>query len=185
MATLAIKPGYEDVWVRGRPTRCTELKEVFQAGIIHAIAGAAGCVAKTEIIDSGIDVTITHEIAGPRDRLTINLQLKCTESGNSNDDFVKVRVPKRRYDDYRYEGKHEPLILVAQLIHSEVDEWVGHANSLTHFSARNYWVNLTGKSASKIAGNGDVTVKVPTENAFDDAALVELFALHRKGELPL
>ncbi|MDK8483683.1 DUF4365 domain-containing protein [Corynebacterium sp. MSK105] len=185
MTALAIKPGYEKVWVRGRPTRRTELKEEFQAGVIHAIAGAAGCVAKTESIDTGIDVTVTHETKNVRDRLTINLQLKCTEKGNATDEFVKVKVSKQRYDDYRFEGKHEPLILVAQLVHPDMDEWVGHEETLTHLSARNYWINLTGAQPSTVADGGDVIVNVPTANVFDDAALVELFALHRRGELPL
>lgn len=185
MTALAIRLGYEKEWVRGRPTRQTELKEEFQAGVIHAIAGAAGCVAKTESIDTGIDVTVTHETRNVRDRLTINLQLKCTEKGSVNDKFVKVKVSKQRYDDYRFEGKHEPLILVAQVVHPDMDEWVGHEGTLTQFSARNYWVNLTGEKPSNVGNNGDVIVKVPTTNVFDDAALVELFALHRKGELKL
>ncbi|OFN35762.1 hypothetical protein HMPREF2562_07110 [Corynebacterium sp. HMSC077G07] len=185
MTALAIRSGYEEVWVRGRPTRRTELKEEFQAGVIHAIAGAAGCVAKTESIDTGIDVTVTHETKNVRDRLTINLQLKCTEKGNANDEFVKVKVSKQRYDDYRFVGKNEPLILVAQLVHPDMNEWVGHEDALTQLSARNYWINLTGEKPSDVADDGDVIVKIPTANVFDDAALVELFALHRRGELKL
>lgn len=185
MTALAIRPGYEEVWVRGRPTRRTELKEEFQVGIIQVIAVAAGCVAKTEGIDSGIDMTVTHETQGVRDRITINLQLKCTEKGSAKDEFVKVKVPKQRYDQYRHQGKNQPLILVAQLVHPDVDKWVGQEDTLTYLGARNYWVNLTGEKASNVADDGNVIVKVPTANVFDDAALVELFALYRRGELPL
>lgn len=185
MTALAIRRGYEEVWVRGRPTRYTELKEQFQTGIIHAIAGAAGCVATTESIDTGIDVVVTHETQGVRDRRTINLQLKCTEIGSFHDDFIKVKVSKQRYDDYRFEGKNQPVILVAQLLAPAMDQWVGHDDKFTYLSARNYWVNLTGEKPSAVADGGDVIVNVPTTNVFDDAALVELFALYRRGELSL
>ncbi|MFS0213603.1 DUF4365 domain-containing protein [Corynebacterium striatum] len=185
MTTLVMKPGYEEVAVRGRPTRTTDLKEYFQACVISAIAGAAGCVAKTEIIDTGVDVTVTHETRGARDRRTINLQLKCTEVGDVNDEYLKVKVPKQRYDEYRYVGKNEPVILVAQLIHTEVDEWVSHKDRETQLRARNYWCNLTGAEKSDVADDGYVIVKVPTAHVFDDAALVDLFAQYTKGVLPL
>ncbi|WP_048379430.1 DUF4365 domain-containing protein [Corynebacterium renale] len=185
MTALQVKPGSEEVWRRGRPTRYAELKEEFQAGVICAIAGAAGCVAKNERIDSGIDITVTHEIQGVRDRRTINLQLKCTEKGSVNDRFVKVKVSKQRYDEYRFVGKNEPLILVAQLVHPEMAEWVSHEEALTQLKARNYWINLTGAVPSNVANGGDVTVNIPTSNVFDDAALVELFALYRLGKLAL
>lgn len=183
MTALATKTEYEGGLVRGRPSRTPNLKELFQAGVVSSIAAAAGCVAKCETIDTGIDVTVTYETCGARDRTTINLQLKCTEKGDVTSEYVTVKVPKSRYDEYRYEGKNEPLILVAQLIHPEIDHWIDHGGAVTYLGARNYWLNLTGLEKSDVADNGDVTVRVPTKNVFDDAALIELFTQHIKGSV--
>lgn len=185
MTRLVPMPGLEKLTVRGRNRRKSNLKELFQEGVISSIASAAGCAVTPDPLDTGIDVVVTHEISGLTDRRTINLQLKCTEVGDPRDEFVRVKVTKTRYDEYRSHGKHEPLILVAQVISPEQDDWVNHADQFTHFSARNYWLNPTGLQASKVADGGDVTVEVPTKNVFDDAALVRLFAEHRQGVLPL
>lgn len=185
MTRLVAEPGFEEFTVRGRSKRTSSLKELFQTGVITTIASAAGCTAITEQIDTGIDLIVTQELTGMGDRRTINLQLKCTEVGSPGDKFVNVKVSKNRYNEYRFVGKHEPLILVAQLVSPKQEEWVDQSGRFTNFFARNYWQNLTGYDESSVADDGDVTVKVPTTNVFDDEALIRLFAEYRKGVLKL
>lgn len=105
MTALTAESGCDGFMVRGLSKRKSDLKELFQLGVITSISSAAGCSVKSDIVDTGIDVSLSHEIAGLTDRRTINFQLKCTEQGSPEAKFIEVRVPKKRYDEYRYEGK--------------------------------------------------------------------------------
>lgn len=168
--------------VRGLPTRNTDIKEQFQVGLIHAIASAAGCTTKSDSIDAGDDITISHQITGLRDKCSINFQLKCTESVINKSGKLVVEMPLQRYDQMREVGKIEAHILIAQQVKPDRDEWVCVSGENSEFRAKNFWLNLTGYPA--FTGKSDkVKVSVPTSQVFDDSALVRMFAQLREREL--
>ena len=184
MTVITPKPDLDPYMVRGLPGRETDIKEQFQIGIFHAIASAAGCNISVENIDSGIDIILTHEINGIIDRCSINFQLKCTENELDSNGNVVVEITRKRYDQMRHVGKNAPAILIAQKVISERDDWVCFSGNFSEFRAKNYWLNLTGREARNVSNpSSKIQIRVPTDNVFDDMALVYMFAQHRKGKL--
>lgn len=182
MTTLTSEPHLQRFMVRGLPTRKTDIKEQFQIGLIHAIASAAGCTTKSDSIDAGDDLTVSHQITGLADKCSINFQLKCTETVVNKSGNLVVEMPVQRYDQMREVGKIEAHLLIAQQVAPVRDDWVCVSGLHSEFRAKNYWLNLTGLPA--FTGDSEkVTVPVPTTQVFDDSALIQLFAKLRQGEL--
>lgn len=182
MTALATKPELKEFMFRGLRNQKNKLKEELQTAVVQGIAAAAGCNIAQYRIDDGIDILVTHTTE-ELDEALIRFQLKCTANGSPDDGFVSVKVSKKRYDQYRERDKTLPVILVAQIIHSEQEEWIDHNGSYTMLGGRNYFLNLTGMKESGVQDGGDVTVRVPTSNVFDDDTLIQLFAQLRKGVL--
>lgn len=167
---------------RGLENQEGKLKEEFQTAVVQGIAAAAGCNVAHYRIDDGIDILLAHNTE-ELDEAHIRFQLKCTASGSLDDGYVSVKVSKKRYDQYRRPDKIIPIILVAQIVYSEREEWITHDGSYTMLGGRNFYLNLTGMKESQVQDGGNVTVRVPTSNVFDDDALIHLFAQLRKGVL--
>lgn len=182
MTTLATRPELQEFMFRGLENQKEKLKEEFQTAVVQGIAAAAGCNVARYSIDDGIDIMIAHNTK-ELDEAHIRFQLKCTASSSPDKNFVSVKVSKKRYDEYRKPNKTIPLILVAQTICSEQEKWIAHDGSYTIFGGRNFYLNLTGMEESQVQDGGQVTVRVPTSNVFDDDALIHLFAQLRKRVL--
>ena len=110
--------------------------------------------------------------------------MKCTENELDSNGNVVVEITRKRYDQMRHVGKNAPAILIAQKVISERDDWVCVSGNFSEFRAKNYWLNLTGREARNVSNpSSKIQIRVPTDNVFDDMALVYMFAQHRKGKL--
>lgn len=186
MTALTDDPGLKQYMVRGGLVqgRISESKEQLQMSVIRAFASAAGCNILESSIDEGIDITLTHQITGIKDRLTINFQLKCTEKEVNKSGNLIVRLSCQRYEEMCSQGKHEPMILVAQHVVPRVDDWISIGGDHTKIYVKNYWLNLTGMKEHNVSSpKGKIDVHVPAENIFDDSTIIRLFAQYRKGAL--
>lgn len=167
--------------VRGYRSLRSNFKEEFHVGVFQAIAAAAGCIYSKGSIDAGIDASLRHQISDPCDCACIDFQLKCTEKPINASGELCVQLSVKRYNEMCTTGKTVPTILVAQQIVPKEDNWVDCSGQYSEFRVNNYWINLTGMASS---GNKEsVQVKVPTNQVFDDAALIKMFAQVRKGVL--
>lgn len=184
MTALATNHPYGKNLARGYDSRRTNLQEQFQYGIIASIVAAAGCNLGEFRFDDGSDGTIAHQINGITDRKFLNIQLKCTSSQLIHKGaHLPVKMSRDRYDEMRIPGKTLPFILVAHQIPKPQDEWVEIGNHASILHNKSYWTNLTGAPAATATGD-QVTVNVPTDSVFDDAALVEIFAQIREDRFP-
>lgn len=167
--------------IRGLTTRETDLKEMFQLGLVHSFAAAAGCNVSVPVIDNGIDVTLTHELPGQQD-IPLKVQLKAVTHGwNAGRTQISAQVTKTRYEQYTWIEPMVPTIVVIMDLPADPASWIWSRHPYTALRHCAYWVNLEGYPPVTVA---KPTVSAPTSNVFDDRAICEMMARIRDGGKP-
>ena len=174
-------PGIDGIG-RGGHQRITNQMELFQRGIVVAIASSAGFSYSIPQLDDGIDIEINDPISNTADiPASIAIQLKSTCTGFDTNDCLHSRMTVKRYDEFRYYRYVQPRIVVIMDLPRNQDDWYkiqADGSSLVRNSC--YWTSLVG--APKISGTQKyVNVKARKDHPFDDATLCMLMAKTRRG----
>jgi hypothetical protein len=162
-------------FVRGN-LRIKARMEMLQNGQLYAIAAAAGCTMSKPEPDDGIDWQLTHTSAQhiiDRD-VDLKIQLKSTSTVEADpaSGFVAVSLSNDRFELMARRPVTIKRILVAMIVPPDIENWVtsSHQGLTVHHGA--YWVSMAGMTPNAAAKS--TTVRVPTSQIFDDAALCRI-----------
>lgn len=169
--------------LRGLPTRRTNLMEAFQTGVVSALAAAAGCKSVADwSVDDGVDMTLTHSLAG--ERVSVDLQLKATSSGwNAANDSITVSMSRTRFDELRSTTNSAPTILVVMDLPKDQADWASVIPPETKLQHAIYWRSLRGEPP-RPGQSKDVSVSVAAGSVFDDHVICQIMARLRAGGVP-
>lgn len=167
---------------RGSRDRITNQMELFQRGIIVAIASSAGFGYAIPQWDDGIDIQIKNSSNNTCDiPLSIDIQLKSTRSGFDKNGYIHSRMTAKRYNEYRIERRLEPRIVVIMDLPEKREDWYkiqADGSSLVRNCC--YWTSLAGASGIPDEQQS-VDIKARRDHPFDDATLCMLMAKTRQG----
>lgn len=168
--------------VRGSTTRISDFKEMYQEGLIRAIAAASGVVVSRPEIDEGIDLLLTHRshVHTTVDKARLEVQLKATETPPTGKGF-SVQIAEDRYDYLRAADPAIPKILIVMSVPPSQDDWVHLTDKRARVRHSAYWVNLDGAPATTAK---EPTVTAPLTQRFDDRALCEMMVRIGAGGKP-
>ncbi|WP_413193677.1 DUF4365 domain-containing protein [Pararobbsia alpina] len=158
---------------------------------VHAVAASAGveCVVSGRISDNeGVDLRLFGNGPFPdgvkRRFAQLDVQIKATSGKPAHVDgaFSYSLRDVSKYDLYRCRTRTPPCILVALFLPESRAEWV--AQDICALSLRRcaYWLSLRG--APETSNATSVTIRFPTDQVFDAAALKTLMRLAASDEFP-
>jgi hypothetical protein len=159
-------------------------KEKFSDVFVNAAAAVAGfATAPPGVDDDSIDWTIAETGGGGTTRSPrLELQLKCTTVPDFTPDTLRFDLSLKNYDDLRHADYQVPRILVVVVAPLAVGDWLhmdGHALVLRTCA---YWLSLRGQPG--VPNTTSVRVHLPKVQRFDAAALHDIMARVRQGQLP-
>ena len=151
-------------------------KDHFSRAIVRAVAATAGVRATVpEHDEDSEDISFAAPDADtPGAKL--DAQLKCSQNVTPEGDAFSFTLPVKNYNDLRW-PEHElyvPRILIVIHVPADPAEWMGCAPDKITLKRCAYWVSLAG--AAPTENTSTVTVKIPTEQVFDAAALLAQLA---------
>ncbi|MFD7656936.1 DUF4365 domain-containing protein [Actinosynnema sp. NPDC059797] len=164
----------------------TASMEILQIGYLHAVAAAARCSIATPIPDKKLDWLVTHQSTahtGGDDEVTLKVALKATKTIPSNPKGGSFGFTLKN-GHLEYLNYFEPTvnrILVVMLLPQKIDDWIRASGDYLELRHCCYWVNLAGE---KITGKERTTVRVPTDQVFDDQALCAIMERIGSGGRP-
>ena len=120
--------------------------EQFSRAYVQAVAAAAGVsVAKPEVDDDSIDLTLQRRTVGTiRRSPRLDLQLKATYADCLSHDQLSYDLKVKNYDDLRDTALAVPRILVVVLLPANVEKWVDHSEDQLALFRCGYWLSLRG-----------------------------------------
>jgi hypothetical protein len=168
--------------VRGSTKRLQNFKEMYQEGLIRAIAAASGVVIATPGIDEGIDLILTHRsnVHTHVDVARLEVQLKATETPPNSNGF-SVQLAQDRYNMLRSENPAVSKILIVMSVPRSQDDWIHLTDKRARVRHSAYWVNLDGAPATTAK---EPTVTAPLTQRFDDRALCDMMVRIGGGGKP-
>lgn len=168
--------------VRGSITRVSDFKEMYQEGLVRAIAAASGVVVAKPDVDEGIDLILTHrsDVHTALDKARLEVQLKATATAPSGTGF-NVQIAQDRYDMLRTANPAVPKILIVMSVPPSQDDWIHLTDKRARVRHSAYWVNLDGAPATTAK---KPTVTAPLLQRFDDRALCEMMVRIGGGGKP-
>jgi hypothetical protein len=167
------------------PQTFTDCMEQLQEGYVAAVAATAACSFQPVSRDTyGMDVLLVRPAAPGIEEISVYAQLKSTTTlrVDPNKKDFPYQFKKRDYFERlavtRQNGPKAILIVMA------TSPWQGRWTASSHTELRVqhccYWVSLEGRTVP--AGVQSPTVRVPTKNVFDAAALTDVLDRLDRGE---
>jgi hypothetical protein len=164
----------------------TASMEILQIGYLHAVAAAAKCSIAAPNPDKRLDWIITHQsnahTAGD-DEATLKVALKSTTqvAANPSGDTFPFTLKNEHLKYLSYVDPTVNRIMVAMVLPPNIDDWIRANGNYLELRHCCYWVNLSGWP---ITGQERTTVRVPTDQVFDDYALCGIMASIGSGGKP-
>lgn len=164
----------------------TTCMELLQEGFVASVAATAGCTAEFKHRDvHGFDVLITRPSEAGTQEVSVYAQLKNTTT--------KKPDPRKSHFSYKFKDRdnlkrlagprNDPkAILLVMTTTAAQMEWTEVSHDFLTLRHCCYWVHLEGMPVDPNVRSP--TVRVPTANRFDAAALRELMDKLDRG-LPL
>lgn len=182
----AINKGHQKTTLLRGDLADTASMEILQIGYLHAVAAAAKCSIATPNPDKRLDWLVTHQSSSHTagdDEVTLKLALKATTTvpANPTGNSFSFTLKNEHLEYLTYLQPTVNRILVVMLLPSNIDDWIiAHSNylELRHCC---YWVNLSGHP---ITGRDRTTIRIPTNQLFDDRALCGIMARIGSGGRP-
>lgn len=166
---------------RGSVNRITNQMELFQRGIVVAIASSAGFNYSIPGFDDGIDISIIDPSRNNHDfPSTIDVQLKSTRNEFDSHNYIHSRMSAERYEQFRTERSLVPRIVVIMNLPKEREDWYNiqkDGSSLVRNCC--YWTSLVDAPTIR-SGQKTVDIKAGKDHPFDDATLCMLMAKTRQ-----
>ncbi|MCZ7415317.1 DUF4365 domain-containing protein [Streptomyces sp. WMMC897] len=161
------------------------MMEQLQEGYVTSVAATAGCTVERVSRDLwSADVQfIRPPLTALEEEAMVFAQLKSTtlvEPGPAKE-FFSYQFSKRQYFDHMVKPrKNQKAILIVMAVPPQQRQWteVGHDGLITRRCC--YWVHLEGVYAAPEIQRP--TVKIPTKNTFDAAALTLILDKVDRGE---
>lgn len=156
-------------------------KEQFSQAYVRAIAAVAGfAVAKPEVDDDSIDLSIKSRFHSVRPQLDV--QLKCTETLELADTQMGFPLKQKNYLDLSAPDVLVPRILVVLRVPADLTEWIHQDEDQLHMRRCGYWVNLAGFPVTQ--NDTSTTIQVPRSNRFTADALRNMMSRIADGGRP-
>ncbi|WP_081900196.1 DUF4365 domain-containing protein [Allokutzneria albata] len=160
--------------------------EILQIGYLHAVAAAAKCSIGTPVPDKKLDWVATHQSSAHTagdDEVTLKIALKATATvpANPASDFFSFTLKNEHLEYLSYLNPTVNRILVVMLLPPKIEDWIRAGCDYLELRHCCYWVNLSGH---KITGRERTTVRVPTNQVFDDRALCAIMERIGSGGRP-
>jgi hypothetical protein len=157
--------------------------EQLQEAYVYAVASTSGCTVETKRRDIyGIDLEIKKPVGPGVEELTIYFQLKNTTTiapDHSKSDFP-YQFKKRTYMEHLAMVRTNPkALLLVMVTDPDQSRWTSCADTHMSMTRCCYWMNLEG-AAVPVAQSP--TVRVPTAQIFDAAALNAMFDRLQRGK---
>ncbi|KLU25816.1 hypothetical protein EOS_13120 [Caballeronia mineralivorans PML1(12)] len=158
---------------------------------LHAIASHAGVNCKTSNRhddNAGIDAVLTgwepFPNGGCLTEVDVKVQLKASvktpfDDGESLSYFL---FGTQQYDDLRRVTHASPQILAVLFLPPKAEDWLTHSQEQLVLRKCAYWVSLRG--APPTNNHAGVTVRIPKNQVFDGAGLMQLMASISRHEIP-
>lgn len=148
-------------------------QEWFSAGVVTAVASAAGLVPQVMPIDANkIDMQV--QTWGPFEgrMRVIGLQLKSTHRPQFSRDrsFLSYSLDRADYEQLRAPGSI-PRFLVVVVVPRPTAPWVRVRSNIVALGAAAWWCAITDPTP---ISTDTKTIRVPTENRLDAPALLNL-----------
>ncbi|WP_394615252.1 DUF4365 domain-containing protein [Lentzea sp. JNUCC 0626] len=164
-----------------------ECMEQLQEGYVFAVAATAGCtveVTKRDIY--GTDVRIIRPAAtATAEEITVLAQLKNTTTfrPDPTKDSFSYQLKKREYFEKLAMRRRGPkAILIVMATSPTQADWTKGSHESLEVQYCCYWRSLEGETAAD--GVISPSVRIPTANVFDAAALTQILdRLDREEEL--
>lgn len=156
-------------------------KEQFSKAFVHAIASVAGyAIYKPEVDDDSVDLGIAARggVQTTR-RPRLELQIKCTQNDEGNDQRLSFELKRKNYDDLRVETI-VPRILAIVLVPSEVTAWLRSSAREMCLYHGAYWTSLLGQEETP--NKTSVTIRLPRSQQLTPEGLQALMARINNGE---
>jgi hypothetical protein len=160
----------------------TSKQEEFSIAYIRALAAPLGFnPGKFEIDDDSVDIIFTAKydnnsvIRSPK----LDLQLKCTQTKFSKDNFLHYDLSVKNYDDLHGSNVANPRYLVVVCIPPNENDWVivKDEELILRYSA--YWFSL--RYAPDTKNSNSVTVKIPKDQKLNKVSFKMLMDKASKG----
>ena len=156
-------------------------KEQFSQAYVRAVAAVAGfTVARPEVDDDSIDLSIKSRLHSVRPQL--DLQLKCTETMVLADTQMGFPLKQKNYLDLSAADVLVPRILVIVRVPTDQTEWLHQDEDHLLIRRCGYWVNLAGLPVTQ--NDTSTTIQVPRSNRFTADALRDMMSRIAGGERP-
>ncbi|NKQ55379.1 DUF4365 domain-containing protein [Amycolatopsis sp. K13G38] len=160
--------------------------EILQIGYLHAVAAAAKCSIATPNPDKKLDWIVTHQSSAHTagdDEVTLKLALKATKqvAASPKGDSFPFTLKNEHLEYLNYINPTVNRIMVVMLLPPKIEDWIVARGDYLELRHCCYWVNLSGEA---ISGEKRTTVRVPTNQVFDDEALCGIMGRIGSGGRP-
>jgi hypothetical protein len=156
-------------------------KEQFSHAYVRAVAAVAGfAVAKPEVDDDSVDLSIKSKLHSVRPQLDV--QLKCTETLELSDIQMGFQLKQKNYLDLSAADVLVPRILVVVRVPADLTEWLHQDEDRLLMRRCAYWVNLAGLPVTQ--NETSTTIQIPRSNQFTADALTDMMSRIAGGGRP-
>ena len=155
-------------------------KEQFSQAYVRAVAAVAGfAVAKPEVDDDSVDLSIKSRLHAVRPQLDV--QLKCTETLDLADNIMAFALKQKNYVDLSADVL-VPRILVVLRVPAGLTDWLHQDEDQLLMRRCGYWVSLAG--APMTNNETSTTIQIPRSNRFTADALRDMMSRIAGGGRP-
>ena len=154
-------------------------KEMFSIAYINAVAARVGLeLSQIQYDVDGVDGMLVSSVGtAPQ----VNFQAKSTSRREVwRGDHIAIALPKTNYDRLRI-PKFVPRILIVVLLPEDQADWLRQTPDQLCLRRCAYWTSL--RDAPDVPNVSTKTVRIPTEEMFDQAALTDMLDRIGRGEL--
>jgi hypothetical protein len=130
-------------------------------------------------IDARLEKTVYHN--GEYFYSQINVQIKCIQVGSVNHKpsrdkkHLSFSLKYRLYNTYRSLQNPLPFLFILMVLPEDRKQWVDFEDDLMKLRQNTYWVCMRG--APKVAKTKETTIKIPTNNLFNEVSLSGIIEL--------
>lgn len=160
-------------------------RELLQQGILHALAGSAGCTLSPPHPDfHKTDWTFALKSSNHSvyEEAKVDVQLKATHTVTpANDGDFGFEIDNDLFTTYASTKVHNPKLILVLIAPPSVDSWVKCLDKWTILRHSMYWINLYGKSPT---GKNSTTVRIPYKQRLDPVELCRILHLIGDGGRP-
>jgi len=152
-------------------------KDHFSRAVVRAVAATAGAKATVpEQDEDSEDITFSAPDTAAAPGAKLDAQLKCSQNVEPEGDSFSFPLGVKNYNDLRWptEELYVPRILIVVHVPPDPAEWMVSEPEKMTLKRCAYWVSLAG--AEPTENTSAVSVKTPTEQVFDAAALLDHLA---------